>query len=291
MLRGANDPQTHVRQYLQRPYLEEYLRQGYVFERGIPGQGAASVTLEYQNADFAISRLAGALGDQENAHRFLERSARWRALFDSETRYIRPRGLDGAFLPGFTPAKEAGFVEGNSAQYTWMVPYDLPGVIDAVGGPSAALSRLDQYFSQPYIWDAQKGPFFGSATNHASAIPGSIIGRAIHGERRKSCARRCGSSSTRVSGTARQRRSGCHVLMGGFRATGPLPGDPGGGRADAAQPGISGSHFTARESLLAHRRCGRSRQTLRPESESRWTTGAELVDRMGASGACIQARF
>jgi putative alpha-1,2-mannosidase len=63
MLRGANDPAVHSRQYFQRPDLDEYLRLGYVAGRGSGGRGSASVTLEYQSADFAISRLAMALGD------------------------------------------------------------------------------------------------------------------------------------------------------------------------------------------------------------------------------------
>ncbi len=160
MLRGANDPAVHSRQYFQRPDLEEYLRRGYIAARGSTGHGSASVTLEYQNADFAISRFARALGDPAAARDSLARSAQWRKLFDAETRYIRPRGEDGSFLPGFTPGKENGFVEGNAAQYTWMVPYDLAGVIAAIGGPEAARKRLDDYFSQYYDYQLKNGPYF-----------------------------------------------------------------------------------------------------------------------------------
>ena len=159
MLRGANDPGTHSRSCVERPNLEEYLRQGYVAERGKAGSGAASVTLEYQNADFAISRFAAALGDHTSAQALLARSAQWRKLFDPETKYIRPRGVDGNFLAGFTPGSETGFVEGNSAQYTWMIPYDLGGVIAAIGGPEAVKERLDNYFSQYYDWTKKNGPY------------------------------------------------------------------------------------------------------------------------------------
>jgi len=160
MLRGANDPHTSVHQWIERPYLEEYMRQGYVSDRDIPGEGAASVTLEYQNADFAISRMAAALGDVDDATTFLRRSARWRTLFDPETEYIRARRLNGQFLPNFSPASQAGFVEGNAAQYTWMVPYDLKDVIQAVGGPDSATARLDNHFSKYYLWDKPNGPYF-----------------------------------------------------------------------------------------------------------------------------------
>jgi predicted alpha-1,2-mannosidase len=160
MLRGANDPQVRSRQFLERPDLEEYLRLGYVADRGRGGSGAASVTLEYQNADFAISRFAASLGDLTAAQALLERSGQWRKIFDSGTRYIRARGVDGHFLPNFTPGNEAGFVEGNSAQYTWMIPYDLAGVIAAMGGPEAARERLDEYFSQYYDYTLKNGPYF-----------------------------------------------------------------------------------------------------------------------------------
>lgn len=160
MLRGANDPSVHSRQYFQRPDLKEYLRTGYIASQGKTGQGSASVTLEYQSADFAISRFALALGDTAAAKYLLARSAKWRNLFDTETRYIRPRGEDGNFLSGFTPGKEFGFVEGNAAQYTWMVPYNLPEVIAAVGGAEAARQRLDDYFSQYYDYKLKNGPYF-----------------------------------------------------------------------------------------------------------------------------------
>jgi predicted alpha-1,2-mannosidase len=159
MLRGADDPQARSRRYLQRPDLAEYLDRGWIAERGIPGRGAASVTLEYQTADFAIARFAAALGDEKNARRLEERARQWRKLFDPETRYIRPRGEDGRFLPGFDPAKTSGFVEGNAAQYTWMVAWDLPGLIDAIGGPASARDRLDHYFSRYADLDAG-GPYF-----------------------------------------------------------------------------------------------------------------------------------
>ncbi|MGD0775915.1 MAG: GH92 family glycosyl hydrolase [Candidatus Solibacter sp.] len=159
MLCGANDPQLRFHAVLARPYLAEYLQHGYVRMSGRSVYGAASVSMEYQNADFAISRMADALGDSANARTFLLRSAQWRKLFDPETKYIRPRGPDDAFLPGFDPASGTGFVEGNAAQYTWMVPYDLAAVIEGIGGPEAARKRLDSFFSQNYDLRTQ-GPYF-----------------------------------------------------------------------------------------------------------------------------------
>ena len=48
----------------------------------------------------------------------------------------------------FNPAAQCGYVEGNGAQYLWMVPHDLAGPIDLIGGPEAANARLDELFSE-----------------------------------------------------------------------------------------------------------------------------------------------
>lgn len=82
------------------------------------------------------------LGDRVVAKRFFDRSKQWHKLFDPDLGYIR-RDEKGSFLKGFTPENYDGFVEGNSAQYTWMVPFDLKGVIEAIGGPETVNARLD----------------------------------------------------------------------------------------------------------------------------------------------------
>ncbi len=158
MLHGANDPQAHARSVVARPYLQEYLQRGYI-PISPRGYGPTSIALEYESADFAISRFAAALGDSANARTFLTRASQWHKLFDPETKYIRPRGAHGAFVTNFDIAAETNFVEGNSAQYTWMVPFDLATLIKEIGGAEAAKSRLDQYFSQDYDL-IKHGPYF-----------------------------------------------------------------------------------------------------------------------------------
>lgn len=159
MLRGANDPQARSRAVVERPYLDQYLHQGYIAETGARGYGPTSTALEYENADFAIAQFARALGDAADARTLLERSAQWRKLFDPETRYIRPRRADGAFVSPFDPGSESSFVEGNSAQYTWMIPFDLKSLIQSIGGPDPVNSRLDAYFSHNYDIRT-RGPYF-----------------------------------------------------------------------------------------------------------------------------------
>jgi predicted alpha-1,2-mannosidase len=167
---GAEDPSAHVRLYPERPGLAAFLANGYVPETPT-SRGSASVTLEDENADFAIAEFAKALGDTPTARRFLERSAQWRKLFDSETRYIRPRDSNGNFLTNFKPENYDGFVEGNSAQYTWMIPYDLPALITAIGGTKIVNDRLDSYFSQYGSYQLNHGPYFYIANEPSFGNP------------------------------------------------------------------------------------------------------------------------
>jgi predicted alpha-1,2-mannosidase len=168
MLRGGDHPETHVRLYPERPRLAELLSHGYIANDGLIN-GPASVTLEDENADFSIARFAASLGETKTSERYLERSDEWRKLFDPETKYIRARGTNGEFLPDFKPEKIDGFVEGNAAQYTWMVPYNLKDLVDAVGGAEATRKRLDDYFSHYGTWYG--GPYFFIANEPSFGNP------------------------------------------------------------------------------------------------------------------------
>ncbi|WP_245984956.1 GH92 family glycosyl hydrolase [Streptomyces tateyamensis] len=107
--------------------------------------GGGSMTLEYATADFAVSQLAGRLGDTAIHDDLLHKSANWRNLFNHDSGYLQPRNADHSW-PGFTPTSQNGWIEGNGAQYTWLVPQNPKGLINAMGGAGAAVSRLDALF-------------------------------------------------------------------------------------------------------------------------------------------------
>jgi hypothetical protein len=107
MLHGATDPTAHIRLYPERPGLAEYLSKGYIANTDDDG-GAASVTLEDTNADFAIAQFAKAMGDMKTDRQFLTRSAYWRNIFDPETKYIRARGEDGFSVQHWVSAQQNG---------------------------------------------------------------------------------------------------------------------------------------------------------------------------------------
>jgi predicted alpha-1,2-mannosidase len=146
----------------ERDNLADYLKLGY-----IPATNSISVseTLEFTNADFASAQLAKALGKRADYALHLRHAANWRNLMDPESHWARPRLADGSWLAGFDAEKslphrkaasvstdQAGFEEGNTYQYSFMVPFDYRGLFREMGGEAEAEKRLDRFFSKLVCW-------------------------------------------------------------------------------------------------------------------------------------------
>lgn len=133
----------------QRPSLDAWLSLHYVPADG-NAWGGAGETLEDAIADFGLAQMAERLGDGEAHRELMARSGYWRNLWNPdatpERGYIQDRNRDGSWAEPFDPASSRGFAEGSSAQYTWMVPHDVRGLFDAMGGDGAAVGRLDGFF-------------------------------------------------------------------------------------------------------------------------------------------------
>jgi predicted alpha-1,2-mannosidase len=149
---GASVPGTRSGGHPVREWLEPWLGLGYV-----PDQ--PSITLEYATDDFGIAQFAAALGDTEKHDRYLLRSASWANTFNPATGYVESRDSAGRFPNADHSHACCGFVEGNAAQYTWMVPFDYIGLFTRVGGNEAAVTRLDDFFAElnagqnrPHAW-------------------------------------------------------------------------------------------------------------------------------------------
>ncbi len=124
-----------------RPGLNYLQQLGYLPSNGSYGccnfYGPASTTLEYDSADFALSALAGSLGDTADQSALASRAQDWKNLFDHSSGFIQPRDASGAWTSGFSPTSGDNFVEGDSWQYTPMVPFNVHGLAAAMGGDAA----------------------------------------------------------------------------------------------------------------------------------------------------------
>ncbi|WP_371601138.1 GH92 family glycosyl hydrolase [Streptomyces sp. NBC_00564] len=107
----------------------------------------ASATLEYALSDAMLGAMARDLGHDADAARYAARSENYRKIYDGSTGFFRARDASGAFTGPADPAQSEGFHEGTSWQYQWLVPQDLPGMVDLIGGKQAANDRLDSFFA------------------------------------------------------------------------------------------------------------------------------------------------
>jgi len=161
MLRGADgECRSANGEYLERQGLGPYLAHGYVpFDLdtnvrnansiyGGPDDvwGSAATSLEYTVDDFAIAQFAArSLGDRAAYERFMQRSGNWRKLLDRHSKMIEPRYENGAFPADYDNLGGGGFVEGDSAQYSWAVPHDPAGLFHRMGGRRKAAERLGRF--------------------------------------------------------------------------------------------------------------------------------------------------
>ncbi|TVQ65302.1 MAG: glycoside hydrolase family 92 protein [Balneolaceae bacterium] len=134
--------------------IEYYIDRGYIpfplYDRNYGfHQAGAGQTLEYAYQDWALSQLALALGNEEDAGLFSERAGNYRNLWNAEKGWMWPRDRDGNWrdTEGYDHLTYAGpWVESNAAQYTWWVPHDLKGLADLMGGAEAFTEKLNTSF-------------------------------------------------------------------------------------------------------------------------------------------------
>ena len=140
---------------LNRHYdcIPEYSTLGYVpFDLE---KESVSKTLEYAYDDWCIAQVAQKLGRDADYEYFLRRSGNWRNLLDPETGYMRGKDSKGEWRTPFAPIAYQGpgsvngwgdITEGFTMQYTWSVPHDFQGYMDAAG-KDLLLKRMDEMFT------------------------------------------------------------------------------------------------------------------------------------------------
>ena len=132
--------------------LEPYRRLGYIPADTV--RESASKTIEYGIDDHAMAVIADAAGAHDDAAKLRARSRNWRALYDPETGFVRPKLSDGRWAEPFDPRALGhdsrhwpDFTECNAWQATFGAQHDIYGLIDLMGGDAAFEARLDALFA------------------------------------------------------------------------------------------------------------------------------------------------
>jgi predicted alpha-1,2-mannosidase len=130
----------------QRATLNTYLALKYAANDICHCWGGSAETLENSVADFSLAMWAQRAGRHDLYRELLPRGDYWKNTYNPAVGYQAPRKADGSWQTGYTPSSDAGFAQGSSAQYTWMVPQDVSGLAALMGSRSAAATRLDGFF-------------------------------------------------------------------------------------------------------------------------------------------------
>jgi predicted alpha-1,2-mannosidase len=129
-----------------------------------PFSSGVSRTLEYAQNDHSVALAAKALGPEEDARMFRERSLNSYKLFHPETKFFWGKNAAGEWMPPADPAVVTlgwrhAFYEGSGWQYRFYMPHDMQGLITRHGGPAAFLATLDEYFDRSLHWAGNQPGF------------------------------------------------------------------------------------------------------------------------------------
>ena len=166
-----------------RECIEEYNTLGYCPAEKM--KIAVSATLEYAWADGSIALLAKALGKNEDAQYFTNKSMNYKNLFDPETKYFRPKNSDGTwqrpFLPNVTsyyndalPIKITDdYCEGGPRHWRWTAPQDTQGLIELFGSRDYFVSELNDFMADASETRAavDPGPGYWQGNQHDIHAP------------------------------------------------------------------------------------------------------------------------
>jgi len=135
MYNGAMVPRLNSQKQEIRPYLTEYINNGHTF---------ASMMLEYTSSDFAIGQFVlQALNKKNDAKLFIDRSQNWNNIYNPKIKWLNSKYPNNVWKD-----ITHDWREGTYKNYFWMVPYNLKGLINKIGGNEFAEKRLDTLFTR-----------------------------------------------------------------------------------------------------------------------------------------------
>lgn len=144
-----------------RGHLAEYMEKGWIHDNVVAspsppyadGNAGVATTLEYSWDDYAMALYAKKLGKEDDYKMFLARAYNYTNVFDSSIGFMRGRNADGSWISPFDPQEPYyNFMmkEASGWQTLWIVPHDVQGLINLLGGREKFCAKLDEFFSTPY---------------------------------------------------------------------------------------------------------------------------------------------
>jgi predicted alpha-1,2-mannosidase len=176
LLKGANNEGPNA---TGRKGVAFYNKLGYV-PNDVGINESAARTLEYAYDDFTIWQLAKALKrPKKEIDLYEKRMMNYKLLFNPSFNLMSGKSKDGNFSSSFNPFKWGGdFTEGNSWHYSWSVFHDIQGLVDLMGGQKQFVSKLDEIFTLPPVFDDS---YYGSVIHEIREMQIMNMGQYAHG--------------------------------------------------------------------------------------------------------------
>ncbi len=114
-----------------------------------------TVTLGTAYDCWCLSRLANALGKDDEQEFFFKRGFDYRTIFNPETGFFHPRHADGKFIENvdYSTGGPAGgrqyYGENNGWLFRWEVQQNIADLVSLIGGPEKFVAELDKMFAKP----------------------------------------------------------------------------------------------------------------------------------------------
>ncbi len=162
-----------------RRALQSYLKHGYIpLEDSVPDafhtKEQVSRTFEYAYDDYCLAQMAKVLGHTDDYNALMKRSANWKNVINPSTgwadgRYIN-KGKKQKWLGNEDVTSRVPFItEGAVCHYSFYVPQDPEGLMQAMGGKQAFTEKLDMLFDNGYYWHGNEPchqiPYFYALTD------------------------------------------------------------------------------------------------------------------------------
>ena len=123
-----------------------YTAQGYI-PSNIKRE-SVSCTLEYAYDDWAIARMAQAMGRDDVFGEYARRALNYVNVFDGSTCFFRGRQSDGNWSAPFEEfATGRDYTEATPWHYRFFVPHDVNGLIQLFGSREAFVREMDRLFT------------------------------------------------------------------------------------------------------------------------------------------------
>ncbi|MEG0724846.1 MAG: GH92 family glycosyl hydrolase [Mucinivorans sp.] len=136
---------------------QDFYNKNYYIPLTAKFDNSVSQALEFYIADWSLAQLAQRLGKTADYAMLMARADGYKKYFDPAYGLLRPLLPSGEYMPNFNPLEgrnfepSNGFHEGTSWNYTFAIPYDIPGLIKLFGSDKRFVAALDTCFTKGYF--------------------------------------------------------------------------------------------------------------------------------------------